>query len=184
MSQSFCMSAHRRRTDLMPTITPGMCAREGSSSRASTPHRRNTPGRTVSMSRLDTLSRPRLHASSPNNNANQQPQHHKSAQRLTPNAAGGMTSSRSMSHLSPLPVKQSPTQRPVSPSKPPRPKRPIQRRSSAMAGGSRQRPEGKSSESSTTSKPPTMEGRPSKTNWECPWSFCSLSSINIQKKVW
>lgn len=72
MSQSFCLSgttsgtftAHRRRTDLMPTITPGMMARELGSSRSSTPAgtKRSTPGRAVSMSRLDQLSRPRLHA--------------------------------------------------------------------------------------------------------------------------
>ncbi|XP_059084312.1 MAP7 domain-containing protein 1-like isoform X10 [Tigriopus californicus] len=57
MSQSFCLSgtggtftAHRRRTDLMPTITPGMMARESGSSRSSTPAgtKRSTPALTSS----------------------------------------------------------------------------------------------------------------------------------------
>jgi hypothetical protein len=90
MSQSFhaglSTSAHRRRTDLMPTITPSAMAgstagtrtpsRVGTAndgSRASTPGnkmlRSANPGRTVSMSRLDSLSKSRVlvppHASHP-----------------------------------------------------------------------------------------------------------------------
>lgn len=64
-------SAHRRRTDLMPTITFSTASPAGSAgagggtgngySRSSTPGNRmlRSPGKAVSMSRLDTLSKPR-----------------------------------------------------------------------------------------------------------------------------
>eukprot|EP00094_Tigriopus_californicus_P009566 TCALIF_09222-PB protein Name:"Similar to PF13_0198 Reticulocyte-binding protein 2 homolog a (Plasmodium falciparum (isolate 3D7))" AED:0.06 eAED:0.06 QI:35/1/0.83/1/0.6/0.66/6/29/672 len=128
MSQSFCLSgtggtftAHRRRTDLMPTITPGMMARESGSSRSSTPAgtKRSTPGRAVSMSRLDQLSRPRLHANhSPSHTRHMakgtsktslpnQHQHHHHQQQQQPGSSHyvdvvfrqGMSASVSMGHL-------------------------------------------------------------------------------------
>jgi hypothetical protein len=76
MSQSFhagiATTAHRRRTDLMPTITssvaPSHAGTRNSSrmdgSRSSTPGnkmlRSANPGRTVSMSRLEVVSKPRV----------------------------------------------------------------------------------------------------------------------------
>jgi len=73
-------SAHRRRTDLMPTITFSSASPAGSMgtggngySRSSTPGNRmlRSPGKAVSMSRLDTLSKPRnlsLRLTQPQNN--------------------------------------------------------------------------------------------------------------------
>ena len=88
-------SAHRRRTDLMPTITFSTASPAGYAggapgggtgngySRSSTPGNRmlRSPGKAVSMSRLDTLSKPRnsrlqihqtsvLHANSASANQN------------------------------------------------------------------------------------------------------------------
>lgn len=64
MSQSMCQpasSAHRRRTDLMPTITFSSASPGMGMSRSSTPGTRmlRSPGKAVSMSRLDHLSKPR-----------------------------------------------------------------------------------------------------------------------------
>jgi len=72
MSQSYHpgSSAHRRRTDLMPTITFNAASPASGLSRSSTPGTRmlRSPGKAVSMSRLDALSKPRNHISSSNNN--------------------------------------------------------------------------------------------------------------------
>ncbi len=57
---SAASNAHRRRTDLMPTITYSTASPSGS--RLGTPHKTPTtrsPGKAVSMSRLDLLARPR-----------------------------------------------------------------------------------------------------------------------------
>ena len=98
MSQSFhgglSTSAHRRRTDLMPTITPSSMAtgptgvgtrtpsRAGAnhdSSRSSTPGkemlRSVNAGRAMSMSRLDSLSKPRVLVVVPASHHPHQPQH-------------------------------------------------------------------------------------------------------------
>jgi len=53
----FGSTAHRRRTDLVPTIV--MPRGEWSGSRSATPSKMRSPGRAVSMSRIDTLSLPR-----------------------------------------------------------------------------------------------------------------------------
>lgn len=68
MSQSFTSpssSAHRRRTDLMPTITLGNRSR---APRSVTPSSSRTSGKAISMTRLDQLSKPRQpkHVGSPN----------------------------------------------------------------------------------------------------------------------
>ena len=72
MSQSYHpgSSAHRRRTDLMPTITFNAASPASGLSRSSTPGTRmlRSPGKAVSMSRLDALSKPRNHINSSNNN--------------------------------------------------------------------------------------------------------------------
>ena len=66
MTQSYynpSSSAHRRRTDLMPTITFSNASPASGISRASTPGTRmltRSPGKAQSMSRLDALSKPRL----------------------------------------------------------------------------------------------------------------------------
>jgi len=74
-------TAHRRRTDLVPTI---VMARNDGMSRSGTPSTKHrSPGRAVSMSRIDQLSQPR------------QP-------RLAPHASNHPTNispSKSMSHL-------------------------------------------------------------------------------------
>eukprot|EP00092_Neocalanus_flemingeri_P037786 GFUD01041134.1.p1 GENE.GFUD01041134.1~~GFUD01041134.1.p1 ORF type:complete len:919 (+),score=286.09 GFUD01041134.1:43-2799(+) len=49
-------TAHRRRTDLVPTI---VMSRSDGMSRSGTPNKHRSPGRAVSMSRIDQLSRPR-----------------------------------------------------------------------------------------------------------------------------
>ena len=65
MTQSYynpSSSAHRRRTDLMPTITFSNASPASGISRASTPGTRmltRSPGKAQSMSRLDALSKPR-----------------------------------------------------------------------------------------------------------------------------
>merc|ERR1711892_297902 len=63
-------TAHRRRTDLVPTI---VMSRSDGMSRSGTPSKHRSPGRAVSMSRIDQLSRPRQprlaqHASNPPTN--------------------------------------------------------------------------------------------------------------------
>ncbi|XP_059084305.1 inner centromere protein B-like isoform X5 [Tigriopus californicus] len=79
MSQSFCLSgtggtftAHRRRTDLMPTITPGMMARESGSSRSSTPAgtKRSTPGISRESSSVHQSRPPSAMSSDSNTNTN------------------------------------------------------------------------------------------------------------------
>ena len=76
MSQSYHpgSSAHRRRTDLMPTITFNSASPASGLSRSSTPGTRmlRSPGKAVSMSRLDALSKPR---SAANHSANSKAMH-------------------------------------------------------------------------------------------------------------
>ena len=111
-------SAHRRRTDLMPTITLTTASPASGLSRSSTPGIRNgprSPGKAVSMSRLDTLSKPRgngrnghnLHATS---NASSPPtaptKRHGVPNKgpSSPHSSGSRTKkkmSQSMSHLGP-----------------------------------------------------------------------------------
>eukprot|EP00094_Tigriopus_californicus_P009565 TCALIF_09222-PA protein Name:"Similar to PF13_0198 Reticulocyte-binding protein 2 homolog a (Plasmodium falciparum (isolate 3D7))" AED:0.02 eAED:0.02 QI:35/0.83/0.71/1/0.83/0.71/7/29/740 len=187
MSQSFCLSgtggtftAHRRRTDLMPTITPGMMARESGSSRSSTPAgtKRSTPGRAVSMSRLDQLSRPRLHANhSPSHTRHMakgtsktslpnQHQHHHHQQQQQPGSSHyvdvvfrqGMSASVSMGHLNRPPSNSANHINHRSP---------VKRRSSQLAKRPpRPRPEGISRESSSVhqSRPPSAMSSDSNTN--------------------
>ena len=69
-------SAHRRRTDLVPTLT--MRREDGGTPGAGTPRR--SPGRAVSMSRLEQLARPL-----------RRPQHD----------GGAVQGARSMQHLAP-----------------------------------------------------------------------------------
>jgi hypothetical protein len=105
MTQSYHPSgsstAHRRRTDLMPTITLSSASPAAPSSglsRSSTPGNKmpRSPGKAVSMSRLDMLSKPRLrlHAT-PSNSAPKTRQTPKTAS--PPNQKKKM--SQSMSHL-------------------------------------------------------------------------------------
>lgn len=61
----FSSTAHRRRTDLVPTIVMPRGGEWSGTSRSATPSKMRSPGRAVSMSRIDTLSlprRPTLHA--------------------------------------------------------------------------------------------------------------------------
>jgi len=53
---SSVQTAHRRRTDLVPTI---VMSRSDGMSRSGTPSKHRSPGRAVSMSRIDQLSQPR-----------------------------------------------------------------------------------------------------------------------------
>ena len=131
MTQSYhpSTSAHRRRTDLMPTITfnnasPGGTISGSGLSRSSTPGTRmlRSPGKAQSMSRLDILSKPRLkvHAAatpvlslSSSAHKRQVPGGHmpKTASTSPPSAssAGRRKMSQSMSHLAHLsPAKKSP----------------------------------------------------------------------------
>ena len=135
MTQSYqpSTSAHRRRTDLMPTITfssasPAGVASGSGFSRSSTPGNRmlRSPGKAVSMSRLDTLSKPRnlrlhnqnnMHASNAISSLNQTPKirqnttekalnHHLSKTSTTtknspPNSQNKRNWSKSMTHLGP-----------------------------------------------------------------------------------
>lgn len=125
-------SAHRRRTDLMPTITfstasPAGCAAGGPGggtgngySRSSTPGNRmlRSPGKAVSMSRLDTLSKPRnlrlqihqtsvLHANSASANQTSTPKNTRQGSNKTnsPQSTDSQKSnknwSKSMTHLGP-----------------------------------------------------------------------------------
>ena len=126
MTQSYhpSTSAHRRRTDLMPTITfnnasPGGTISGSGLSRSSTPGTRmlRSPGKAQSMSRLDILSKPRLkvHAAatpvlSLSSSAHKR-QVPKTASTSPPSAssAGRRKMSQSMSHLAHLsPAKKSP----------------------------------------------------------------------------
>ena len=131
MTQSYhpSTSAHRRRTDLMPTITfnnasPGGTISGSGLSRSSTPGTRmlRSPGKAQSMSRLDILSKPRLklHASAAQNtpalslssSSAHKRQVPKTASSSPPSAAssGRRKMSQSMSHLAHLsPAKKSPT---------------------------------------------------------------------------
>ena len=130
MTQSYhpSTSAHRRRTDLMPTITfnnasPGGTISGSGLSRSSTPGTRmlRSPGKAQSMSRLDILSKPRLklHASAAQNtpalslssSSAHKRQVPKTASSSPPSAAssGRRKMSQSMSHLAHLsPAKKSP----------------------------------------------------------------------------
>ena len=120
MSQSFhagvSATAHRRRTDLMPTITASTPTGSNVGTRASSRidgSRSSTPGhkmlrsanagRTVSMSRLETLSRPRVlvipHASS---NAAAPPKSSSPRSRFSP--AKSASKSVSMVHLNGPPM--------------------------------------------------------------------------------
>ena len=121
MSQSFhagvSATAHRRRTDLMPTITAATptgsnvgtprASSRIDGSRSSTPGhkmlRSANAGRTVSMSRLETLSRPRVlvvpHASS---NAAVPPKSSSPRSRFSP--AKSASKSVSMVHLNGPPM--------------------------------------------------------------------------------
>merc|ERR1712223_2165781 len=131
MTQSYhpSTSAHRRRTDLMPTITfnnasPGGTISGSGLSRSSTPGTRmlRSPGKAQSMSRLDILSKPRLklHASAAHQNTPALSLSSSSAhKRQVPKTASSPPSaassgrrkmSQSMSHLAHLsPAKKSPT---------------------------------------------------------------------------
>lgn len=107
MSQSMCQpasSAHRRRTDLMPTITFSSASPGVGMSRSSTPGTRmlRSPGKAVSMSRLDHLSKPRnlrphnLHAavsSAPTKRVPSKP--------TSPPSPDKRKMSKSMTHLGP-----------------------------------------------------------------------------------
>jgi len=121
-------SAHRRRTDLMPTITFSTASPAGSSgmhgtgngySRSSTPGNRmlRSPGKAVSMSRLDTLSKPRnlrpvhqnnvLHATTNQNSTTTPPKNHMrqggspNHSKNTPPQKSNKNWSKSMTHLGP-----------------------------------------------------------------------------------
>ena len=121
-------SAHRRRTDLMPTITFSSASPAGSSgmhgtgngySRSSTPGNRmlRSPGKAVSMSRLDTLSKPRnlrpvhqnnvLHATTNQNSTTTPPKNHMrqggspNHSKNTPPQKSNKNWSKSMTHLGP-----------------------------------------------------------------------------------
>ena len=130
MTQSYhpSTSAHRRRTDLMPTITfnnasPGGTISGSGLSRSSTPGTRmlRSPGKAQSMSRLDILSKPRLklHASAAQNTPALSLSSSSAHKRQVPKTASSPPSaassgrrkmSQSMSHLAHLsPAKKSPT---------------------------------------------------------------------------
>jgi hypothetical protein len=127
-------SAHRRRTDLMPTITFSTASPAGYAggapgggtgngySRSSTPGNRmlRSPGKAVSMSRLDTLSKPRnsrlqihqtsvLHANSASANQNQtttpkntrQGSNKTNSPQSTDSQKSNKNWSKSMTHLGP-----------------------------------------------------------------------------------
>ena len=115
MTQSYhpSTSAHRRRTDLMPTITfnnasPGGTISGSGLSRSSTPGTRmlRSPGKAQSMSRLDALSKPRLkHAATPLSLAPKRPVPKTTS---PPTTSGYRKMSQSMTHLAHLsPVKKS-----------------------------------------------------------------------------
>lgn len=114
MSQSMCQpasSAHRRRTDLMPTITFSSASPGMGMSRSSTPGTRmlRSPGKAVSMSRLDHLSKPRnlrlhnLHAvsSAPTKRVPSKP--------TSPPSPDKRKMSKSMTHLGPKKLSLAPT---------------------------------------------------------------------------
>ena len=131
MTQSYhpSTSAHRRRTDLMPTITfnnasPGGTISGSGLSRSSTPGTRmlRSPGKAQSMSRLDILSKPRLklHASAAHQNTpalslSSSSAHKRQVPKTTSSppstaSSGRRKMSQSMSHLAHLsPAKKSPT---------------------------------------------------------------------------
>jgi hypothetical protein len=110
MTQSYhpSSSAHRRRTDLMPTITYNTASPGTGISRASTPGTRmlRSPGKAQSMSRLDALSKPRLkHAATPLSLAPKRPVPKTTS---PPTTSGYRKMSQSMTHLAHLsPVKKS-----------------------------------------------------------------------------
>jgi hypothetical protein len=108
MSSSSQNSAHRRRTDLMPTITFSSVSPGSGLSRSSTPGTRmlRSPGKAVSMSRLDALSKPRtprLHAPDQQAPAKRPsvPQKHSNASPSPPSKEQKRKMSQSMTHLGP-----------------------------------------------------------------------------------
>jgi len=112
MSQSYHQgsSAHRRRTDLMPTITFSSASPASGLSRSSTPGTRmlRSPGKAVSMSRLDALSKPRkpLHATPTSNQASsvtplKAQKAPRQLQKVPKSASPPRKMSQSMSHLGP-----------------------------------------------------------------------------------
>ena len=111
MSQSYHpgSSAHRRRTDLMPTITFNSASPASGLSRSSTPGTRmlRSPGKAVSMSRLDALSKPRTPNSKAMHDHKQQPftpmASNKAKRQLhrVPKHSPPRKMSQSMSHLGP-----------------------------------------------------------------------------------
>ena len=119
MSQSYHpgSSAHRRRTDLMPTITFNSASPASGLSRSSTPGTRmlRSPGKAVSMSRLDALSKPRsanqsanskaMHEQNPKLNSNSPMALHQAKRQLhrvpKSNHSPPRKMSQSMSHLGP-----------------------------------------------------------------------------------
>ena len=111
MSQSYHpgSSAHRRRTDLMPTITFNSASPASGLSRSSTPGTRmlRSPGKAVSMSRLDALSKPRTPNSKAMHDHKQQPftpmasNQAKRQLHRVPKHSPPRKMSQSMSHLGP-----------------------------------------------------------------------------------